>query len=79
MSLQLFEDHPPEIQREWKLYVEKMDKRLGDALKKAVRTSLQVSWRAFGKLVSFLLFVQKTIHASPGLPENRQLPYSLLA
>ncbi|CBZ54592.1 GF18580, related [Neospora caninum Liverpool] len=40
-SQRLFEDHPPEIQREWKLYVEKVDKRVGDALKKAVRTSLQ--------------------------------------
>ncbi|EPT24441.1 dynein-1-alpha heavy chain, flagellar inner arm I1 complex, putative, partial [Toxoplasma gondii ME49] len=40
-SQRLFEDHPPEIQREWKMYVEKVDKRVGDALKKAVRTSLQ--------------------------------------
>ncbi|PFH37249.1 dynein, axonemal, heavy chain 2 family protein [Besnoitia besnoiti] len=40
-SHRLFEEHPFEIQREWKCYVEKVDKRVGDALKKAVRTSLQ--------------------------------------
>lgn len=40
-NLQLFEGHPLEIQREWKLYIDKIDKRLGDALKKAVRASLQ--------------------------------------
>merc|ERR1712190_313706 len=30
-----------EIQREWKTYVEKVDKRIEEALKKAVKTSLQ--------------------------------------
>merc|ERR1712222_300142 len=40
-TYQNFELHPPEIQREWKSYVEKVDKRIEEALKKAVKTSLQ--------------------------------------
>ncbi|CAE8674019.1 unnamed protein product, partial [Polarella glacialis] len=40
-SYQFFEQHPADIQREWKTYVDKVDKRVEEALKKAVKTSLQ--------------------------------------
>merc|ERR1712151_1315438 len=40
-TYQFFENHPPDIQREWKQYVDKIDKKVEEALKKAVKTSLQ--------------------------------------
>mmetsp|Transcript_14483 Transcript_14483/g.50911 ORF Transcript_14483/g.50911 Transcript_14483/m.50911 type:complete len:4419 (-) Transcript_14483:356-13612(-) len=40
-TYKFFESHPGDIQKEWKLYVEKVDKRVEDALKKAVKSSLQ--------------------------------------
>merc|ERR1712151_1380877 len=40
-TYQFFENHPPDIQREWKTYVEKIDKKVEEALRKAVKTSLQ--------------------------------------
>ncbi|CEL98551.1 unnamed protein product [Vitrella brassicaformis CCMP3155] len=40
-TYQFFETHPQEIQREWKQYVDKMDKKVEEALKKAVKSSLQ--------------------------------------
>merc|ERR1711972_887330 len=40
-TYQFFENHPPDIQREWKTYVDKIDKKIEEALKKAVKTSLQ--------------------------------------
>lgn len=41
-----FETHPNDIQREWKIYVDKIDKKVEEALKKAVKTSLQDLCRA---------------------------------
>mmetsp|Transcript_64893 Transcript_64893/g.119431 ORF Transcript_64893/g.119431 Transcript_64893/m.119431 type:complete len:4522 (+) Transcript_64893:77-13642(+) len=41
-----FEHHPADVQREWKAYVEKIDKRIEEALKKCVKTSLQELCRA---------------------------------
>merc|ERR1712139_571695 len=41
-----FEHHPADIQREWKAYVEKIDKKIEEALKKCVKTSLQELCRA---------------------------------
>ncbi|CAJ1396632.1 unnamed protein product [Effrenium voratum] len=40
-SYTFFESHPPDIQREWKSYIDKVDKRIEEALKKAVKASLQ--------------------------------------
>eukprot|EP00435_Cladocopium_sp_Y103_P044242 s634_g12.t1 len=40
-SYSFFETHPPDIQREWKSYVDKVDKSIKEALRKAVKTSLQ--------------------------------------
>merc|ERR1712196_409966 len=45
-SYQFFEGHPPDVQREWKNYVERKDKQIEDALKKAVKQSLQDLCRA---------------------------------
>jgi dynein heavy chain len=41
-----FEHHSADIQREWKAYVEKVDKKIEEALKKCVKTSLQELCRA---------------------------------
>merc|ERR1712232_722825 len=45
-SYSFFESHPNDIQREWKQYVDKVDKRIEEALKKCVKTSLQDLCRA---------------------------------
>ena len=40
---QFFESHPGEIQREWRNFIENtIDPKIEDALKKAVKQSLQV-------------------------------------
>ncbi|CAD7941177.1 unnamed protein product [Amoebophrya sp. A25] len=36
-----FESHPPDIQQQWRIFVDKIDRLLEDALKKATKTSLQ--------------------------------------
>ncbi|GBG32973.1 Dynein heavy chain 2, axonemal [Hondaea fermentalgiana] len=41
-----FEGHPAEVQREWQRFVSKTDKMLGDALRQAVKRSLQDLARA---------------------------------
>jgi dynein heavy chain len=45
-SYQFFESHPNDIQSQWKQYVEKVDKRIEEALKKTVKQSLQDLCRA---------------------------------
>jgi dynein heavy chain len=45
-SYQYFESQGADIQREWRHYVEKVDRRVEDALKRAVKTSLQELCRA---------------------------------
>merc|ERR1711972_707557 len=45
-TYQFFENHPADIQREWKTYVDKVDKKIEESLKKAVKTSLQDLCRA---------------------------------
>lgn len=35
-TYKFFESHPNDIQKEWRLYVEKLDKRVEEALKKAL-------------------------------------------
>merc|ERR1711897_89229 len=45
-SNSFFETHPHDIQREWRAYVDKIDKRIEESLKKCVKTSLQELCRA---------------------------------
>jgi dynein heavy chain len=45
-AYQFFESHPQDIQREWRAYVDKVDKKIEEVLKKAVKTSLQDLCRA---------------------------------